>query len=81
MIQFISATPIDVNYEHKELSYKNCTIIAKNISNLEQGNQEELEDPEPSEEFKAEMQQHFELLKHKVIDLDDREKRQSTGGN
>jgi hypothetical protein len=37
---------------------KNCTIISQNVSELEQGDEEELKDPEPSEEFKAEIQQH-----------------------
>ena len=76
MIQFISATPTEVNYENKELSNKNCTDFVKNVS---LGIQEELEDPEPSEEFKTELQQHFKLLENKVLN-DDREKRHINHG-
>ena len=56
MIQFISVTPTAVNYESRELSNKNCTVLVKNVS---LGIQEELEDPEPSEAFKTELQQHL----------------------
>ena len=81
MVWIASATPVDVNeLRDKELSSRNCTVVVNNITNLEMGEQEELEEPEPSEEFKAEIRRHFEQLKHKPLD-DDRDKRQSTGGN
>lgn len=63
----------------------NCTVVANNfnVTNLELGDQDELlEEPEPSEEFKAEIRRHFELMKNKPQDdiIDEREKRQSSGG-
>lgn len=81
MVWIASATPVvDVNIKDKELNNKNCTVVASNVTNLEPGDQEELEEPEPSEEFKAEIRRHFELMKNKPQD-NDREKRQSSGGN
>ena len=81
-----SATPVgNVNARDKEPSNMNCTVVANNfnVTNLELGDQDELlEEPEPSEEFKAEIRRHFELMKNKPQDdiIDEREKRQSSGG-
>lgn len=77
MIQSIPAEGAQLQAEKApEPSVENCTIISQNVSELEQGDEEELKDPEPSEEFKAEIQQQFKLPK--VID-NVREKR-SAGG-
>ena len=75
-----SATPVaDVNIRDNVLINKNCTVVASNSTNLQPGDEEELEESEPSEEFKAEIRRHFELIKNKPQD-NDREKRQSRGG-
>ena len=64
MIQAILAEGAQLQGEKApDPSIKNCTIISQNVSELEQGDEEELKDPEPSEEFKAEIQQHFKLPK------------------
>ena len=71
MIQFICATP--TGNGNKEINSKNCTILAQNVSLV---NQEELKDPQSSEEFKAEILHYLKVLKNEVQDVD-REKRHS----
>ena len=83
MIQSMAATPAEATQllqadKVSEPSIKNSTIISQNTSELEQGDEEELKDPESSEEFKAEIQQHFKQPKIKALD-NVREKR-SAGG-
>ena len=79
MVWIASTSPIG-DTKDKELNNKNCTIIVSNMTNIELGDEGDLEEPEPSEEFKAEIRRHFELMKNKPRD-EDREKRQSSGGN
>ena len=80
MVWIASTSPIG-DMKDMELNNKNCTIVVSNMTNLELGDEGDLEDPEPSEEFKAEIRRHFELImKNKPRD-EDREKRQSSGGN
>ena len=78
MVWIASTSPIG-DMKDKELN-KNCTIIVSNMTNIELGDEGDLEEPEPSEEFKAEIRRHFELMKNKPRD-EGREKRQSSGGN
>ena len=78
MIQAISSTPVDTNFGNKSNNSKNCISDVNEQQGLVVEEQEQ-EDPEPGEEFKAELRNHFEQLKQRAEDYD-REKRQSSGG-
>lgn len=77
MIQSMAATPAAAeatkleadNLQVLESGVTNCTAVSKNGSELEElQNDEDLEDPEPSEEFKAEIQQRMKQAKVKALD-------------
>ena len=75
---------MDVDFQ--ETDYKSSTdrptveIEQQLQLDIELQDSEELEEPEPSEEFKAELREYFKQLKYKAADHD-RESRQSSGGN